>query len=389
MLKDKRIEFFNKNKSNSMYFEEAKFYRSELDKMCDFGRRSVNKSYAYYALRIMSIAVCENVDSENRIKIDGKKPQLYIEQRKLRKLFGVPSFPIALNVLENLKEKYNFLDYKIVSTSRTRYIKVVYIYIKKCIRKVPKGAYSRMNANAFSNAMAIKNNTGFFFVNKKELFDIFFKGNEHHGAEDLYILLRLNCVHDPDNTNGIVPEELRDCNIALWKLKNDQYDAFGNEIKFIFYLRQKELAKFLNIKIKTLQKYMTKLRKIGMIDNIYLQKRGTMFLFPELDRIMKVGIFSDSYNNFDDPFGGPPDNDFGDYYEKYNYDKSCNLNYASNNTLEDNNFVRFKKFKKNVKYFVAGFIKEFNKSCEYKFQEYSLHNRYCWFLNSPYGSVNL
>lgn len=285
------------NKKDSPLFEDIKIYREELEVLRKVGTHSNMSSYGYYFLQLLSRAVCENVDGYNEIFINGNKPQLYVKIKDLANIFGVKRRKDAVKIVEILRDEFGVLDFAFVGG----YMKTqkFYIYFKKVLCSLPKGTYSRKNIEAFNNAMAIKNNEGFFYINKEEFFNVFYKNNRYQkGIQDFYLLIRLNCVYSVDYFSDNVPAQLQNCHIALWRLEYDKTNS-ENQIEYSLYCRRKPLCDFLRISDKTIQRYSEILSNVNLVQTIYYHHRGNAFLFPLLDAIVEDDEKRDSNNNND------------------------------------------------------------------------------------------
>ena len=271
-----------KNKTHSPFYKYAKIYRQELTELKKVRLQSQHKSYAFTFLLLLSNAVCENVDSQNIVNINGNKPNMYLTEQELKNLLNVKSRAELNHILNNLVANYNAIQFKIIkSYCQGHRIYYYYFYFNICNQYIEKGNYSRNNVDAFNNVMAIKNNEGFILVNKTQLFDTFYKTNKNSiGIEDLYLLLRLNTVFNSNNLIDSVPEKLKNFHIALWKNKNNNAD-----IEYSLYCRQSDFSSIFGVSTKTISRYMKILKKAGLIDYSYLYKRGTVISFSYLDQI--------------------------------------------------------------------------------------------------------
>ncbi|MGN1420227.1 MAG: hypothetical protein ACI4XC_01780 [Eubacterium sp.] len=281
------------NTTESPLFPQCKIYREELERLRTIEKHSNMPSYGFYFLQLLSRAVCENVDGNGEIFINGNKPQMYIKAKELASLFGVKTRKLAIKILDDLRDVYKVLDYVMVAG----YMKAqkFYVFFNKIICTLPKGTYSRENKNAFYNEMAIMNNEGFFYIDKEEFFNTFYVNNKSpKGIQDFYLLLRINSVYNIDNFENVVPYSLRNCHVALWKLEYD-FSKGDEQIQYSLYCRRSPLCKFLRISDKTIQRYSKILSNAKLIKTIYFHHRGNVFLFPLID-----SIANEENQNFDD-----------------------------------------------------------------------------------------
>jgi len=213
-----------------------------------------------------------------------KSPQMYICQKNLKRVFGVTTDEEALNILGTLEKKYSAIQYVITKTvSHYKKVDTVYIHFNICNEYIPDGNYSKDNEKAAANIAGAKNGNGFILVDKLSLFNTFYKnGQNSHGVEDLFVLLRLNMIHMANSMFFNVPPELKREYITVWKV----FDSEENEPEYSLYVRIKDLAKFLKLSEKTVSRYLKRLSKLRLIEYLYLPKRGMVFcfsMFSELD----------------------------------------------------------------------------------------------------------
>lgn len=412
------------NPKDSVTLPYIKIYRSELAVIKEVAKKHslTMPSYAFWFLCLLSHAVCENVDGENRLSGHLKKPQTYIPLKELKEVLGVPTKKKALEILSTLRDEYKVLDF--VALHKYFSSIKIYIHFKRIIdvRSLPSGVYSRQNTNAYKNAMAIKNNYGFFFINKEEFFKIFYlnKKGQKTGVQDYYFLLRLNCVHNAEEFIEEIPAELSNTHIALWKLRFSQNDIdkhnksnvdlknidFDNdeesleyflsvdcdddkkdnfeivnddineksEIEYCLYLRRKCLTNFLNISDRTVQRYNSMLSQAGLINTVYLPKRGTVITFPLLDVITSEKRNDDNDCNNDDDC----ENDNHEDSDSENNEKYIDNIEALRNKVRCAK-RNAKEITKRIKCIVIDFIKSSN--------NYTAYNRKYLFLNINTGKL--
>ena len=286
------------NPTSSPYFYDGKILRKEIAFARGLGKHKKIKNYAFDYVVLLSRAVCDNVDKVGDVELkNSDKPQAYIRVCDLPEVLGVTTEKEALEILDVLKNKYNAIDYDVKMRRHGRFMyRTAYFHFYVGVKYITRGTYSRRNKNAVNCMSAILNDEGFVYIDKTAFFKTFYGGKEQAGILDYFMLLRLNAVYNADYMEEYIPNDLRNCHMALWRV-----DAKSKEkSEFSIYCRISDIADFLNISPLTINMYNKQLEKAGLLHNIYLNKRGTVFLFPLLDKLN-----SDEYNN--------PDNSFEDH----------------------------------------------------------------------------
>lgn len=272
-----------KNTAFSPFYKNCKFYRNDLRKIAKLSSKTKYDSYAFFFICLLSQAICEDVDGKGLISHVTGRPQTYIETRKLAHLFGVKKRKKAKEILHNLKNNYGVIDYVTAKKySKGSTVETVYIHFNAGIveESLAKGTYAKENTDAYNTAMAVKNNDGFFLVNKNDIINTFYSDKcTSHGVQDLYVLLWLNSANNIKHNNAfenIIPQQLNDAQTVIWKLKES---TGTDENMFSVYCRQSFLSNILNVSIKTIQRFIKTLKKADIIKNEYLNKRGTIIAF--------------------------------------------------------------------------------------------------------------
>ncbi len=258
----------------SPYFEDVKFFRKEFVNIRKLAKTDRKNNYAYCFLSLLTNAVCENVDTENRTRMKNK-PNVYINMSMLKRMLCTKTIKEAKSILEVLEKNFGAIEYKIIN-------RLVYIHFNICNSHIIKGDYSRNNDDAFTTEMAIKNNEGFIMPNKAELFNTFYKDYKEHGSADTYIFLRLNAAHNSNNLDDYIPAFAKSSYLALWKV-DCSYDE--ETVEYSLYCRQKAIAEFLGMNIKRLQRYFHRFVSLELVEKIVLNKRGIVIIFNELEKI--------------------------------------------------------------------------------------------------------
>lgn len=268
------------NTTYSPYLPKLRLFRDEVKKLKDMTDGKTN-DYAFYFICIFCKAVCENVDSKGKTSLTGK-PQLYVDGNKLCDLFGLKNDKETMKILDTLKNEYKVIDYEVLKSKHNGAIKkTVYIHIN-FKNTFPSGVYSRNNQTAFNNAMAIKNDIGFVNVNKKQFYENFYENaNNKHSCRDLYLLCRMRTTYNDPKFFAVIPNELKDKAISLWKAK----DKDGDDIT-VNYKREKELADILGVSEKSIKRYFVALEKAGMIKHYYKIKKGIVVIATHLETLL-------------------------------------------------------------------------------------------------------
>lgn len=268
------------NTTYSPYLPELRLFRDEVKRLKDMTDGKTN-DYAFYFICIFCKAVCENVDSKGKTNLNGK-PQLYVDGDKLCDLFGLENDKDTMKVLDTLKSEYKVIDYEVCKTRTNGAIKkIIYIYIN-FDNSFPKGIYSRENQPAYNNAMAIKNDIGFVTFSKKEFYNNFYENANHkHSYRDLYLLCRMRTTYNDPKFFAVIPNELKDKAISLWKAKDEDSDDIT-----VHYKREKELAGIMGVSEKSIKRYFVALEKAGMIEHYYKIKKGIVVIATYLETLL-------------------------------------------------------------------------------------------------------
>lgn len=268
------------NTTYSPYLPELRLFRDEVKRLKDM-KDSKTNDYAFYFVCLFCKAVCENVDSKGKTSLTGK-PQLYVNGDNLSDLFGLNNDKDTIKILGALKNEYKVIDYEVLKSKHNGAIKkTVYIHIN-FKNTFPSGVYSRNNQTAFCNAMAIKNDIGFVTFSKKQFYNSFYEnaGNKH-SCRDLYLLCRLRTTYNDPKFSAVIPNDLKDKAISLWKAK----DKDGDEIT-VCYKREKEFANILGVSEKSIKRYFVALEKAGMIKHYYKIKKGIVVTSTYLETLL-------------------------------------------------------------------------------------------------------
>lgn len=262
-----------------------KVERFEIEQINNINYQCKYPSYGCVFLSLLGNAVCEDVDTKNKIVFSNPeyKANMYIADYDFAKFVGTNNRKLQMEALDILQDIYEAIEYKAVKTydedHGTHYI--FYIHFIICNQYITKGTYSRQNKDAFSNVMAIASHSGFFLVNKEEFYNTFYNNQIYpHSLKDFYFLLRLNTIFCSDVISDSVPDDLKHTHIAVWKIEKK---TSLEDVRYSLYCRQKDLAEFLGIDNKTVQRYLKLLKKAGLLDYAYMHKRGTVILFTALD----------------------------------------------------------------------------------------------------------
>ncbi len=268
------------NTTYSPNMPELRLFRDEVKKLKDMTDGKTN-DYAFYFVCIFCKAVCENVDGKEKTSLSGS-PQLYVKSNELSNLFGLENDKDTMKVLETLKNEYKVIDYEILKSKHNGAIKkTVYIHIN-FENSFPKGIYSRANQDAFDNAMAIKNDIGFAMINKKEFYKNFYENaNNKHSYRDLYLLCRMRTTYNDPKFLAIVPSELKDKPVSIWKKKDEDDEDIA-----VHYKREKELASIMGVSEKSIKRYFIALQNAGMIEHYYKIKKGIVVIATYLEKLL-------------------------------------------------------------------------------------------------------
>lgn len=268
------------NTTYSPYLPELRLFRDEVKKLKDMTDGKTN-DYAFYFICIFCKAVCKNVDSKGKTSLTGK-PQLYVDGDKLSDLFGLKNDKDTMKILDTLKNEHKIIDYEVLKAKQNGAIKkTVYIHIN-FKNAFPNGIYSRNNQDAFDNMMAIKNDIGFVMFSKKEFYKNFYENaNNKHSYRDLYLLCRMRTTYNDPKFLAIIPNELKDKPISLWKAKDED----GDDIT-VNYKREKEFANILGVSEKSIKRYFVALENAGMIKHYYKIKKGIVVTSTHLETLL-------------------------------------------------------------------------------------------------------
>lgn len=105
-------------------------------------------------------------------------------------------------------------------------------------------------------------------------------GNKH-SFRDLYLLCRLRTTYNDPKFSAVIPNEIKDKAISLWKAK----DKDGDNIT-VCYKREKEIANILGVSEKSIKRYFVILEKAGMIKYFYKIKKGIVVTSTYLERLL-------------------------------------------------------------------------------------------------------
>lgn len=105
-------------------------------------------------------------------------------------------------------------------------------------------------------------------------------GNKH-SFRDLYLLCRLRTTYNDPKFLAVIPNDLKDKAISLWKAK----DKDGDNIT-VCYKREKEFANIFGVSEKSIKRYYVALEKAGMIKHYYKIKKGIVVISTYLETLL-------------------------------------------------------------------------------------------------------
>ena len=265
------------NSTHSPFYCEEKFFRAELEKLRELKYKSTTTDYAYYFLTLLSQAESKNVDYKGTVPIN--EPNLYISVDDLLMLFNINRTAILFKLLNHMQDSLNVIQYcKRKTKIKGIYQEAIYVHFNVCNERILNEA---SGYDFYANRNAIKKREGFFLVNKKSIFEAFFKNKKYrHGPRDLYILLRLNTVRNSEHLEACMPIELKLYSMALFQFSGNDKPRC---IDFIPLFHQKQLANFLKTDEKTISRFMSLLQDADLISYETIHKRGTAINFRYLD----------------------------------------------------------------------------------------------------------
>lgn len=249
-----------------------------LSRISSIKQRFDNNNYAFWFLCLLSKVICNNVDPKGILTEHISNPHFYITLRELIQLFGVRTKSDALLILETLVNRYNAIDFYQDKSGK------IWVHLNFGLHNyISQKGYRRHNADGTLSdeakiAYSVNNNHGYFSFSKVEIFKRFFTDDSSHGVWDLFVLLFLNSTCNSLHTSDCFPEGLKGLHFCLWRTKN------GNSMiapRLSFYIRQPELAEFLDVDTRTIQRYLNKLEENKLISTITMPGRGICVIFNE------------------------------------------------------------------------------------------------------------
>ena len=238
------------------------------------------KSSAFYYVALFSQIRCENVDPKGLYKDVIKNPQFYLKPWELRDLFGVKTISDAITIVDKLKDTYHAIDYAVIEER-------LYFHLKIGLtNNIVKGKYNNYSSNSMLPQSKIvnhyiKKNKGYFVISKIDIYKCFYQNGEKHGILDLFVLLYLNQVYNSEYVGDCFSLKLSTYRCCLWRIKQNTNRYGLSTPRLLFSIREEDLAGFINVDKKSIERYLRKLAKASLITYIPFNRRGCCILIGE------------------------------------------------------------------------------------------------------------
>lgn len=268
----------------SVKTEEKGYVKARLPR--EFVRNAAITASAHSKDNIMLdalILLCEAVGFNIPIHdkwVVGKRFNCYIGSRRLIKILCAHNELECIARLNRLQE-LGFLKYESGPRYNAReksYTTVYYIKFRKLTQYLCNNTSDETSKAYRDQRYNINNFHGYVWINRAETIKTFFNEKtpkDCHGIGDLLLLLYFNCIY---NDTSVENELLRKHAIVSFGftcgLSKKSVDDYDLKYRHNYYVREKDLATFMNTTVTALRNMLKYLEKYGVISTKFIPNKG-------------------------------------------------------------------------------------------------------------------